>query len=121
MTPISGLGKAMTVLGMLSFLVVLTLLFGGIEHSRDFPNQDTTASVEGASTVVRLAANRQGHYLLPGAVNGVPVQFLVDTGATQVVIPAHFNIEARAEPWTPTQSKNRGWMDHCVPNGAIIH
>ena len=34
MTPISGLGKAMTVLGMLSFLVVLTLLFGGIERSQ---------------------------------------------------------------------------------------
>ena len=45
MTPISGLGKAMTVLGMLSFLVVLTLLFGGIEHGRDFPSQDTTASL----------------------------------------------------------------------------
>ena len=40
MTPISGLGKAMTVLGMLSFLVVLTLLFGDIERSREFPNHD---------------------------------------------------------------------------------
>ena len=121
MTPISGLGKAMTVLGMLSFLVVLTLLFGDIERSRDFPNQDTTASVEGASTVVRLAANRQGHYLLPGAVNGVPVQFLVDTGATQVVIPAHLASRLTLERGRPAQSKDRCWMDHRVPNSAILY
>ena len=111
MTPISGLGKAMTVLGMLSFLVVLTLLFGGIERSRDFPNQDTTASVEGASTVVRLAANRQGHYLLPGAVNGVPVQFLVDTGATQVVIPAHLTSRLALNRGRPLKAKTAaGWI-----------
>ena len=111
MTPISGLGKAMTVLGMLSFLVVLTLLFGGIEHSRDFPNQHTTASVEGASTVVRLAANRQGHYLLPGAVNGVPVQFLVDTGATQVVIPAHLTSRLGLNRGRPLNAKTAaGWI-----------
>ena len=111
MTPISGLGKAMTVLGMLSFLVVLTLLFGGIERSRDFPNRDTTASLEGASTVVRLAANRQGHYLLPGAVNGVPVQFLVDTGATQVVIPAHLASRLALERGQPLKAKTAaGWI-----------
>ena len=86
MTPISGLGKAMTVLGMLSFLVVLTLLFGGIERSPRFPNHDTNASLEGASTVVRLAANRQGHYLLPGAVNGVPFSSL----STQVPLRSLF-------------------------------
>ena len=111
MTPISGLGKAMTVLGMLSFLVVLTLLFGGIERSRDFPNQDTTASVKGASTVVRLAANRQGHYLLPGAVNGVPAQFLVDTGATQVVIPAHLASRLALDRGRPLEAKTAaGWI-----------
>ena len=110
MTPISGLGKAMTVLGMLSFLVVLTLLFGGIERS-PFPNHDTTASLEGASTVVRLAANRQGHYLLPGAVNGVPVQFLVDTGATQVVIPAHLTSRLGLNRGRPLKAKTAaGWI-----------
>ena len=76
-----------------------------------FSQSDTTASLEGASTVVRLAANRQGHYLLPGAVNGVPVQFLVDTGATQVVIPAHLASRLALERGRPLKAKTAaGWI-----------
>lgn len=111
MTPISGLGKAMTVLGMLSLLIVLTLWFRGIERDRDLPNQNATATYEDDSTVVRLSASRQGHYLLPGAVNGVPVQFLVDTGATQVVIPAHLTSRLELDRGRPLRAKTAaGWI-----------
>jgi aspartyl protease family protein len=34
-------------------------------------------------------ANQQGHVMLDGAVNGAPVRFLVDTGATMVVLTMH--------------------------------
>src|SRR5712691_2167803 len=37
---------------------------------------------------VRLAADPRGHFFTEGAINGVPVRFLVDTGATVVVLPA---------------------------------
>ncbi|MFB0999907.1 MAG: retropepsin-like aspartic protease, partial [Colwellia sp.] len=33
--------------------------------------------------------NRQGHYVVHGEINEIPVVFLLDTGATQVSIPAH--------------------------------
>ncbi len=36
-----------------------------------------------------MQQNRQGHYLTNGAINGEKVTFLLDTGATQVSIPAH--------------------------------
>lgn len=39
----------------------------------------------GAQRVV-LTADGQGHFLPPGQINGRAVQFLIDTGATQVVI-----------------------------------
>ncbi|MFP2770156.1 retropepsin-like aspartic protease family protein [Oceanisphaera sp. KMM 10153] len=39
-----------------------------------------------ARTIV-LEQNRQGHYLAGGSINGEPVVFLLDTGATQVAIP----------------------------------
>jgi aspartyl protease family protein len=37
---------------------------------------------------VTLSADTHGHFLTDGAVNGVPVRFVVDTGATVVALPA---------------------------------
>jgi aspartyl protease family protein len=37
---------------------------------------------------VTLAADSRGHFVAEGAVNGVPVRFLVDTGATLIALPA---------------------------------
>jgi len=36
---------------------------------------------------VTLAADTRGHFFAEGAVNGVPVRFVVDTGATMVSLP----------------------------------
>jgi aspartyl protease family protein len=51
------------------------------QHYRAAP-----ASAERQS--VTLAADPRGHFITDGAINGVPVRFLVDTGATMVAIPA---------------------------------
>jgi aspartyl protease family protein len=37
---------------------------------------------------VTLAADPRGHFIAQGAINGNPVRFLVDTGATVVALPA---------------------------------
>ena len=37
---------------------------------------------------VTLAADARGHFISEGAINGNPVRFLVDTGATSVALPA---------------------------------
>jgi len=36
-----------------------------------------------------LKRSRDGHYVFPGTINGRPVSFLLDTGATLVSVPAH--------------------------------
>jgi len=36
-----------------------------------------------------LKRNRQGHYVTTGYINGSPLEFLLDTGATDISIPAH--------------------------------
>jgi aspartyl protease family protein len=36
---------------------------------------------------VTLAADARGHFVTEAMVNGIPVRFLVDTGATSVVLP----------------------------------
>ena len=37
---------------------------------------------------VTLAADTRGHFVSDGAINGIPVRFLVDTGATSIALPA---------------------------------
>jgi aspartyl protease family protein len=41
-----------------------------------------------ASARIAIAPDARGHYFAPGSVNGAPVRFLVDTGATAVTISA---------------------------------
>src|SRR6266850_5177095 len=37
---------------------------------------------------VTLASDPAGHFFTDGAINGIPVRFLVDTGATTIALPA---------------------------------
>lgn len=70
-------------------------LFGGLtliadrylEHSYN-PNQHLSTERDGGPAEVLLTRNRFGHYVAPGSINGVPVVFLLDTGATSLSIPA---------------------------------
>jgi len=83
------LGAAMYVIASVLAIALLTLLFdGAIEQQRN-PNAapQTVASDDGLVSIV-LVRNRSGHYVCDGFVNGEPVEFLLDTGATDVSIPA---------------------------------
>jgi aspartyl protease family protein len=48
--------------------------------------QLSTGASDRQSTV--LAADARGHFIADGAINGGPVRFVVDTGATVVALPA---------------------------------
>lgn len=77
----------MLVLAWGAALLLATRFFGDWEEARRHPNR-SPESVHGSDYVeVRLASSRQGHYLADGQINGEPVTFLLDTGATQVAVP----------------------------------
>jgi aspartyl protease family protein len=46
------------------------------------------AAPAGDRQSVTLSADTRGHFTAEGSVNGVPVRFLVDTGATLIALPA---------------------------------
>jgi aspartyl protease family protein len=46
------------------------------------------AAAESTRQSVTLAADPRGHFFTEGAINGNPVRFLVDTGASSVALPA---------------------------------
>jgi len=48
----------------------------------------TTATATDQRQSVTLSADTRGHFFTEGAVNGSPVRFVVDTGATVVALPA---------------------------------
>ena len=63
-------------------LVMLTYGFNAYLEQRDNPNSQL--SLANGADQVRLIADRKGQYRAPGAINGHPVSFVVDTGATYV-------------------------------------
>ncbi len=82
------LGTGMTIVAWVSALALLTLLFSGLLDHQENPNRNVQELVgpDGDRAVV-LERNRAGHYVADGRINGQPVIFLVDTGATDVAIP----------------------------------
>ncbi len=48
-----------------------------------------------------LERNRAGHYLADGEINGKPVTFLLDTGATWVALPAGLARELKLQRGAP--------------------
>lgn len=79
-------GKWITLLFWLLLMGSLTLFFNGFIQQRDNPNHALLSSDSARGEVV-LERNRAGHYLAPGLINGHPVNFLLDTGATHVSVP----------------------------------
>lgn len=69
-------------------LVLLTFGFNNWLAGQDNPNRNVKSNLLGDSVEVRLEQNRHGHYRTSGTIDGYPVELLIDTGATEVSIPA---------------------------------
>lgn len=83
------LGRGMLIAGWVLLLALLTLLFNDWFEEQRNPNQDVMSRITvDSSREVVLKRNRQGHYLATGRINGEEVEFLLDTGASDVSIPA---------------------------------
>ena len=83
-------GQGMLIFAFALGLAALTGLFNDLLDGQANPNRNLRglAGPDGAREVV-LERNRQGHYVAGGEINGLPVTFLLDTGATDVAIPDH--------------------------------
>ncbi len=78
----------MLVLAWGAGLLLATHFFGRWENEQRNPNQVPASSRGEGYIEVRLAGNGQGHFLSSGQINGQAVLFLLDTGATDVAVPA---------------------------------
>jgi aspartyl protease family protein len=48
--------------------------------------QISTVFTQADKAEIRIASGRGGHYVTPGRINGLPVTFMVDTGATMIAM-----------------------------------
>ncbi len=88
-SPGKSIGKGMLIVSFSLGLMALTIFFDGVLQSQSNPNSEPKFNeTDNGIREVVLQRNRQGHYVANGTINGVPVTFLLDTGATDVAIPA---------------------------------
>ncbi|MEH6628540.1 MAG: retropepsin-like aspartic protease [Motiliproteus sp.] len=86
-TPGKRIGQGMWILFWCLLLAGLALYFSDREEQLYFPNETLRSTETDQGRQIFLSANRFGHYTLPGKINNQNVRFLIDTGATEVVIP----------------------------------
>jgi aspartyl protease family protein len=85
----SSTGKWMYILAWICAFGLITYAFSELLEEQFNPNRAPDSQRVGGITEVRLEQNRAGHYVTTGMINGKEVVFLVDTGATDVSVPAH--------------------------------
>lgn len=67
------------------FLYLLSDKFLDLQFN---PNKQVQSNIDQHGMVeISLLRNKAGHYVTEGRVNGTPVTFMLDTGATDVAIP----------------------------------
>ncbi|WP_341960341.1 TIGR02281 family clan AA aspartic protease [Pseudomonas sp. RC10] len=80
-------GRLMLIIVWAAGLFLATRFFGQWEQHQENPNTAVTSEHGDGYVEVRLASNRQGHFVMTGQINAHPVEFMLDTGATNVAIP----------------------------------
>lgn len=68
-------------------LFLATRFFGEWEQRQENPNTIVASEHGDGYVEVKLASNRDGHFVMTGQINTRPVQFMLDTGATNVAVP----------------------------------
>jgi aspartyl protease family protein len=85
--PTKKIGSGMTIAAWIFVMAIATLYFDRFLDEQRNPNQNVEYAEKNDAREVILQRNRQGHYISSGEINGVKVDFLLDTGATDVSIP----------------------------------
>ena len=108
-------GTFMIIAGWGLAILVLVMLFNHLLDRQRNPN--TARLLDSQDGAVVLQANRNGMFRAEGYVNGVPVEFLLDTGATVVSVPMHVAEKTgmKLGPRTTVNTANgrtHAWLSH---------
>ncbi len=126
----SRIGRAMLFGAWIVAIALLVMLFNSLFERQENPNPNPlmTQGADGAKQVI-LERNRAGHFVASGTINGVPVRFLVDTGATNVALslPLARRLELPMRPGGMSMTANglvKTWstrLDQVTLGGLTLH
>jgi len=91
-------------MALVASLLVLGLFYLYFENSLQARTQPNRALQIAPGSELVLKRSHDGHYVFPGTINGEPVTFLLDTGATLVSVPAHLGRELGLKPGARQQA-----------------
>jgi aspartyl protease family protein len=77
----------MMIIAWAAALFLATRFFGEWEQRQENPNTVVASEHRDGYVEVKLTSNRDGHFVMTGQINARPVQFMLDTGATNVAVP----------------------------------
>jgi len=104
--PGAGAGRGMLLAAWVIGLALLTWVFGLWEAQQQNPNRNPEVYRQEGMEHLVLERNRGGHYVVSGKINGQPAEFLLDTGATDVVVSEDLaeraGLKAGARQWAQT-------------------
>jgi aspartyl protease family protein len=99
--------------GHITALVLWLILFVAVYLFLDAkmqPQVATVTSLDMARGEITIPRSRDGHYYVGGAINGKPITFMVDTGASTVVVSADLAARIGLTRGVPTPFKTAGGM-----------
>ncbi|MCE2572049.1 retropepsin-like aspartic protease family protein [Motilimonas eburnea] len=109
-SPTKNISKWMWLIAWLCLGALLVQYFNTKLANQYNPNQDLTQLSQGKSQSITLVQNRQAHYVVTGMINGQAMTFMLDTGATSTVIPAHLaqqlGLQQGYASWVSTANGN---------------
>lgn len=124
------MGQTMQFLAWFVFILLGVFFFRDLLDKQYNPNQTlATQYSEKGATQVELQRNRYGHYVTSGEINGQPVTFILDTGATGVAIPEPVanRLGLKRGPAYSTQTANgmstsyATMLDQVGVGGIVLH
>lgn len=97
------IGSGMVVAAWILGLALLTMLFSDYLGGQRNPNREIAGRQTDDFIEIVLEQNRSNHYVASAGINGIPVEVLLDTGASSVSIPAHLADDMGLERQAPMQ------------------
>ncbi|MEH6504526.1 MAG: TIGR02281 family clan AA aspartic protease [Cycloclasticus sp.] len=104
--PHNKISQMMVTLAWIGFLAMLVIGFNRYLEKQSNPNErpEIIYTADGAAEVT-LVQNRQGHYIADGKINGHWATFILDTGATNLSIPADLAKELKLQEGYPQRTR----------------
>jgi aspartyl protease family protein len=109
--------------GHVTALILWILIFAAVYLYFDSRLQPSVATVSDlAQGEIRIPRSRDGHYYVAGMVNGHPLTFVVDTGASAVTVSAGFARQAGMPGGVPTRFSTAGGVvtGETVPDQVVV-